>query len=112
MQAQRFHPGVRQGLLDPVEAGGVAGGDQHPAGRLVAVAGSVLPGPATQGFALGVGDGRGFVQTSDVRGQTMFCVIAFFTSGARAFIVTRCTPYPQDTTTVTRLARDQLTRAR
>jgi hypothetical protein len=86
-------------------------GDERSARRLVDVAGATLPGPATRAFDVGVDDGRGFVQTSDVHGQTMFCVIAFMSAGARAFVVTRCTPYPQDTTTVTRLARDQLTRA-
>jgi hypothetical protein len=85
-------------------------GDERSARRLVDVAGTTLPGPATQAFGLGVDHGRGFVQTSDVHGQTMFCVIAFMSAGARAFVVTRCTPYPQDTTAVTRLARDQFAR--
>jgi hypothetical protein len=87
-----------------VEVGGAA-----EAAELVSVANRVLPGPATRGFAVG-DTGRGFVQTSDVHGQTMFCVMAFLQAGVRAFVLTRCTPYPQDTTTVTGLARDQLRR--
>lgn len=87
-------------------------GEPAAAMRLVDLAGKALPGPATQPFALGVAGGRGFVQTSDVRGQTMFCVIAFFAVDVRAFVVTRCTPYPQDTATVTQLAREQFDRAR
>ena len=86
-------------------------GDATEAAQLVDLAGSALPGPATQAFALGVGGGRGFIQTSDVRGQTMFCVIAVFAVAARGFVVTRCTPYPQDTAPVTQLARQQLARA-
>ena len=86
-------------------------GDDRSATRLVDVASATLPGPATQAFALGVADGRGFVQTSAVHGQTMFCVIAFLAVSTRAFVVTRCTPYPQDTTTVIRLVRDQYARA-
>jgi hypothetical protein len=81
------------------------------AARLVAVAGTTLSGPATRSFDLGIAGSRGFVQTSDVHGQTMFCVVAFLSAGARAFVVTRCMPYPQDTTTVSRLAREQLARA-
>ena len=86
-------------------------GDPAAADRLVDLAGSVLPDPATQAFALGVAGGRGFVQTSDVRGQTMFCVIAVFAVDARGFVLTRCTPYPQDAATVTLLAREQYDRA-
>lgn len=86
-------------------------GEPAAAARLVGLAGSALPGPATQSFAPGVAGGRGFVQTSDVHGQTMFCVMAFFSIDVRAFVVTRCTPYPQDTTTVVRLSKDQFTRA-
>ena len=86
-------------------------GDAQSAVRLVDVANSALGGGAGQGFALGVGQGRGFVQTSDVHGQTMFCVIAVLPVAARAFVLTRCTPYPQDTTVLTRLAREQLSKA-
>ena len=85
--------------------------DASAAARLVDVAGKTLPGPATSPFTLGVGNGRGFVQTSDVHGQTMFCVIGFFSAGPRAFVLTRCTPYPQDTATLTRLSKEQLARA-
>ena len=87
-------------------------GDAESAARLVDLAGTSLPGDATTAFALDVAGGRGFVQTSDVHGQTMFCVIAFFSVDVRAFVLTRCTPYPQDTATVTQLAKDQLARAR
>ena len=86
-------------------------GDARSATRLVEVAAATLPGDATTAFALGVAGGRGFVQTSDVHGQTMFCVIGFFSVDLRAFVLTRCTPYPQDTATVVRLAREQLARA-
>ena len=85
--------------------------DTASAARLVEVAGSALPGAATRAFDLGAGGGRGFLQTSDVHGQTMFCVIGVLSVATRAFVLTRCTPYPQDTTTVTRLAREQLARA-
>jgi hypothetical protein len=85
-------------------------GNDAQAAALVSTAGRVLPGAATRSFAVG-DNGRGFVQTSDVRGQTMFCVIAFLSSGLRAFVLTRCTPYPQDTTSVSRLATEQIRRS-
>ena len=76
------------------------------------LAGKTRPGPATRAFSLpGVPEARGFVQTSDVRGTTMFCVFAFAPSGAQVFVLTRCTPYPQDTVTVSRLLAQQLARA-
>jgi len=79
---------------------------------LVALAAKTLPGPATQPFLPpGVTGARGFVQTSDVAGKTMFCVIGFAPAGAQAFIVTRCTPYPQDTVTLSRLLTEQMQRA-
>ena len=83
--------------------------NEADAAALPFAAGRVLPGPATRPF--GIPRGRGFVQTSDVHGTTMFCVIAFVSAGPRAFVVTRCTPYPQDTSFVTRLVHDQLARA-
>ena len=80
---------------------------------LVALAQKTLPGPATTSFTPpGVAGARGFVQTSDVAGKTMFCIITFASSGTRAFVVTRCTPYPQDTTVASGLLVQQLTRAR
>lgn len=79
---------------------------------LVALARTTLPGPATRAFSLpGLPDARGFVQSSDVAGTTMFCVFGFAPSGARVFVLTRCTPYPQDTVTVSRLLAQQLARA-
>ena len=79
---------------------------------LVALAAKTLPGPASQAFSPpGVAGASGFVQTSDVAGKTMFCVLGFSASGARAFVVTRCTPYPQDTVTLTRLLAEQMARA-
>jgi hypothetical protein len=79
---------------------------------LVAVAAKTLPGPASRAFSPpGAPGARGFVQTSDVAGKTMFCVIAFAPSGVHAFVVTRCTPYPQDTVTLTGLLTQQLARA-
>lgn len=84
--------------------------DAGSAAKLVDVAGSSLPGEATTTFALGVAGGRGFLQTSDVRGQTMFCVIAFFSVDVKGFVITRCTPYPQDTATVARLSKQQVAR--
>lgn len=81
------------------------------AAGVVQLAGRTLPGAATRAFSLSaLPSARGFVQTSAVAGKTMFCVIAFASSGTRAFVVTRCTPYPQDTTTVSRLLERQLTR--
>lgn len=85
-------------------------GDGAQAAALVSTAGRVLPGAATRSFAIGA-NGRGFVQTSDVQGRTMFCVIAFLSTGLRAFVLTRCTPYPQDTATVSRLANEQIRRS-
>jgi hypothetical protein len=84
-------------------------GSAAQATALVTLADRVLPGVATRGFTLADG-GRGFVQTSDVHGQTMFCVIGFLPAGLRAFVLTRCTPYPQDTATVSQLVREQLRR--
>lgn len=82
------------------------------AAGLVQLSGRVLPGPATRAYTVpGVSGGRGFIQTSVVRGQTMFCVIAFFNVQASAFVVTRCSPTPQDTTEVSRLAAEQARRA-
>jgi hypothetical protein len=82
------------------------------AADLVDVASRVLPGPATRPFDVaGAPRARGFVQTSDVRGQIEFCVIAFVAVDARAFVLTRCTPYPQDTTVVQRLVDEQIARA-
>jgi hypothetical protein len=79
---------------------------------LVALAGKTLPGPASQPFSPpGTPGGRGFVQTSDVAGKTMFCVIGFAPSGVQVFMVTRCTPYPQDTVTLSHLLAQQLARA-
>lgn len=81
------------------------------AAALVARAAQVLPGPATRGFSVpGVRGARGFIQTSAVHGRTMFCVIAFMHVKASAFVVTRCTLTPQDTTYVTRLAQEQVHR--
>ena len=85
-------------------------GTAAQAAALVGLASRVLPGDATRAFALTEG-GRGFLQTSDVHGRTMFCVIGFVPAGPRAFVLTRCTPYPQDTATVARLVRDQLRRS-
>ena len=80
---------------------------------LVTLAQQTLPGPATQPFTPpGVTGARGFVQTSEVAGKTMFCVITFAKSGPQAFVVTRCTPYPQDTTVASGLLMRQLARAR
>ena len=82
------------------------------AAGLVALAQKTLSGPASSPFTPpGVARARGFVQTSDVAGKTMFCVITLAPSGARTFIVTRCTPYPQDTTVASRLLEQQLVRA-
>jgi hypothetical protein len=79
---------------------------------LLALAQKTLPGPATTSFTPpGVAGARGFVQTSDVAGKTMFCIITFASSGTRAFVVTRCTPYPQDTTVAAHLLVQQLARA-
>jgi len=79
---------------------------------LVTLAGTTLPGPATRAFSLPrLPDARGFLQTSDVAGTTMFCVFAFAPSGSEVFLVTRCTPYPQDTVTVSRLLAQQMARA-
>jgi len=79
---------------------------------LVQLAATTLPGPASRAFSPpGVPGARGFVQTSDVAGKTMFCVIAFAPSGVQAFIVTRCTPYPQDTVTLSTLLTQQMARA-
>ena len=85
-------------------------GTAAQAAALVSLANRVLPGEATRAFALNAG-GSGFLQTSAVHGQTMFCVIGFVPAGLRAFVLTRCTPYPQDTATVARLVRDQLRRS-
>lgn len=82
------------------------------AAGLAALATKVLPGPATRAFDIvGLTSVKGFVQTSVVRGRTMFCVIAFAPAGARAFVLTRCTTFPQDTTAVSRLVVQQLARA-
>jgi len=82
------------------------------AAGLVALAAKVLPGPATHAFDItGLSSVKGFVQTSVVRGRTMFCVVAFAAAGVRAFVLTRCTTYPQDTTAVSRLVVQQLARA-
>jgi hypothetical protein len=79
---------------------------------LVALAAKALPGAATSPFSPpGVTGARGFVQTSEVAGKTMFCTIALASAGARVFVVTRCTPYPQDTVTVSRLLALQMRRA-
>jgi len=87
-------------------------GSAADAAGLVALAAKVLPGPATHPFdIIGLSSVKGFVQTSAVRGRTMFCVIAFVPAGVRAFVLTRCTTYPQDTTTVSRLVAKQLIRA-
>ena len=78
---------------------------------LVTLAAKTLSGPASQPFSPpGVPGAQAFVQTSDVAGKTMFCVFAFAPSGAQAFVVTRCTPYPQDTVTLSRLLTEQLAR--
>jgi hypothetical protein len=88
-------------------------GNAADAALLVRTAEQTLPGDATRMFDVtGVAGARGFVQTSDVAGRTMFCVVAFLAVDARAFVVTRCTPYPQDTVSVTALARAQAARAR
>ena len=82
------------------------------ASGLVALASTTLSGAATSPFTPpGVAGARGFVQTSEVAGSTKFCVITFAPSGARTFIVTRCTPYPQDTTVASRLLAQQVARA-
>jgi hypothetical protein len=82
------------------------------ASGLATLASKTLPGDATRPFTPpGVPEARGFVQTSAVDGTTMFCVFAFAPNGSRVFVVTRCTPYPQDTSTVTRLLMQQLARA-
>jgi len=88
-------------------------GSTADAAGLVALARRTLPGPATRAFSLpGLpDDAQGFVQTSDVAGTTMFCVFAFAPSGVQVFVLTRCTPYPQDTVTVSRLLVQQLARA-
>jgi hypothetical protein len=86
--------------------------DRAGASGLVSLAATVLPGPATRAFDLpDLPSAKGFVQTSDVRGRTMFCVIVFAASGVRAFVLTRCTTNPQDTATVSRLLVQQLARS-
>lgn len=86
--------------------------DATDAAGFVQLATNALPGPATRGFSItGLPSATGFVQTSFVRDRTMFCVIAFASAGVRAFVVTRCTAAPQDTTAVSRLLVQQLARA-
>lgn len=86
--------------------------DATDATGFVQLAAKVLPGPATRAFGIvGLPSASGFVQTSFVRDRTMFCVIAFAPAGVHAFVVTRCTAAPQDTTTVSRLLVQQLARA-
>ena len=83
-------------------------GDHDQAQALVSAAARVLPGPATRPFTpQGVEGGRGFLQTAQARGRTMFCVVVVLAADVRAFVVTGCTPYPQDTTAVVRLASEQ-----
>jgi hypothetical protein len=107
--AERIWTSARDGFVTDLA---ITIATRQGAAALPSVAKTSLGGPGVSTFtAPGVPGGIGFVLTGDVKGGTSFCVTVVFAVRSRAFVVTRCTPYPQDTTYLADLAVKQLRRA-